>query len=70
METPGKYDFKYYAFGHQKDSPYADMFDYHIEKMRESGLLQSIKAKYQGLPQMCPNLRWGTKDNDIFKTTD
>ena len=55
--TPGKYDFKPYAIGYQKDSPYAELFNYYIDQMRENGVIESIRNKYQGLPQQCPDLR-------------
>ena len=43
--------------GYQKNSPFAEMFDYHIEKLRQTGVLDNIKTKYQGLEQKCPDLR-------------
>ena len=55
--TPGKYDFKPYAIGYQKDSPYAELFNYYIDQMRENGVIESMRNKYQGLPQQCPDLR-------------
>ena len=39
------------------------MFDYHIEKMRQSGILDTIRTKYGGLKQNCPDLRFV---DDIF----
>ena len=57
IAAPGKYDFKPFAFGYQKNSPFAEMFDYHIEKIRQTGVLDTIKTKYQGLEQKCPDLR-------------
>ena len=57
VAAPGKYDIKPYAFGYQKDSPFAEMFDYHIEKMRQTGVLDIIKSKYDGVGQRCPDLR-------------
>ena len=57
IAAPGKYDFKPYAIGYQKHSPYAEMLDYHIEKMREAGVLDNIKKKYMGFPQKCPDFR-------------
>ena len=53
--VPGKFDFKPYAIGYQKNSPYAEIFDYYIEKMRQSGLLDSIHNKNRALPQKCPD---------------
>ena len=57
IASPGKYDFKPLAFGYQKNSPFAEIFDYYIEKMRQTGHLDAIKSKYQGLEQNCPDLR-------------
>ena len=57
VAAPGKYNFKPYAIGYQKHSPYAEMLDYHIEKMREAGVLDNIKEKYMGFPQKCPDFR-------------
>ena len=55
--VPGKFDFKHFAMGYQKNSPYAEIFDYYIEKMRQSGVLDSIHNKNRGLPQKCPDFR-------------
>ena len=46
-----------YAIGYQKNSPYAEMFDYYIERMRETGVLDNIKSKYRASQQQCPDLR-------------
>ena len=54
----GKYDFKPYAIGYQKDSPYAEIFDFHIDMLRQTGMLQGIASKYRGAPQKCPDYRW------------
>ena len=56
VAAPGKYDFKPYAIGYQKHSPYAEILDYHIEAMREAGVLDNIKERYMGFPQKCPDL--------------
>ena len=57
IATPGRYDIKPFAFGYQKDSSFAEIFDYHVEKMRQSGVLDTIKTKYDALRQNCPDLR-------------
>ena len=57
LAAPGKYDFKPYAIGYQKNSPFAEILNYHIEGMRESGVLDKIKNKYRPLPQQCPDFR-------------
>ena len=56
LVIPGKYALSPYAFGYQKDSPYAEIFDYHIERMRATGVLDKIKTKYAPSPQECPDL--------------
>ena len=51
----GKYDFKPYAIGYQKDSPYREILDFHINMMRETGTLENIVSSYRGQPQECPD---------------
>ena len=34
------------------------MFDYHIEKMRQNGVIDNIQNKYKALPQECPDFRY------------
>ena len=53
------------AFGYQKDSPFAEMFNYYIERMRQTGVLDTIKNKYQRLGQNCPDLRYVI---DLYKS--
>ena len=55
MATPGKYDFKPYAFGFQKDSPFLPLFNYYLNEMKEKGSLNQIKVKYESSPQICPD---------------
>ena len=43
--------------GYQKDSPYAEMFDYHIVQMSYTGVLDYIKTKYSQLQQKCDDFR-------------
>ena len=57
IAVPGKYDFKPYAIGYQKDSPYTEMFDYYFDKMKQSGLLHQIRIKYFRSSQTCPDIR-------------
>ena len=57
MATPGKYDFKPYAYGFQKDSPFLPMFNYYINDMIEKGILKQIQAKYEAPLQICPDYR-------------
>ena len=53
----GKFDYKPYAIGYQKDSPYNEILDYHINALRETGTLQSIVSSYRGQPQECEDYR-------------
>ena len=69
LAAPGKYDFKPYAIGYQKNSPYAGMLDYHIEEMRENGVLDNIKNKYSPPPQKCPDYRLD-KFKQLFSLTN
>ena len=55
MATPGKYDFKPYAYGFQKDSPFLPLFDYYLKEMKEKGSLKQIQVKYDPSPQICPD---------------
>ena len=55
VATPGKYDFKPYAFGFQKDSPFLPLFDYYLNEMKEKGILKQIQVKYEPPPQVCPD---------------
>ena len=58
MATPAKYDFKPFAYGFQKDSPFLPMFNYYINEMKEKGSLEQIQAKYEPPKQICPDYRW------------
>jgi hypothetical protein len=55
VATPGKYDFKPYAYGFQKDSPFLPLFDYYLKEMKEKGSLKQIQVKYDPSPQICPD---------------
>ena len=57
VASSGKYGFRPTAIGYQKHSPYAEIFDYYFERMRATGILDRIKAKYSLTPQECPDLR-------------
>ena len=57
VAAPGKYDFKPYAYGVQKDWPFLAMFNYYINDMKEKGSLKQIQAKYEPPPQSCPDYR-------------
>ena len=43
LQIPSKYDFKPYAYGFQKDSPYLPLFNYYLKEMREKGRLEKIR---------------------------
>ena len=55
IAIPAKYDFKPYAYGFQKDSPYLPLFNHYLKEMREKGTLKQILNKYQAAPQVCPD---------------
>jgi hypothetical protein len=55
VAIPAKYDFKPYAFGFQKDSPYVDLFNYFLTELKEMGVYDEIATKYQQPPQFCPD---------------
>ena len=55
IATPGKYDFKPYAYGFQKDSPYLYLFNYFMNEMREKGTMGAILRKYETGTQICPD---------------
>ena len=57
VATPSKYDFKPYAYGFQKDSPFLSLFNYYINEMKEKGSLEQIQAQYEPAPQVCPDYR-------------
>ena len=54
----GKYDFKPFALGFQKDSPFLPMFNFYLNEMKEKGSLKQILAKYEPSPQICPDYKW------------
>ena len=65
MATAAKYDFKPYAYGFQKDSPFLAMFNYYINEMKEKGSLEQIQAQYEPAPQVCPDYRWKSQEGTI-----
>ena len=56
IAIPAKYDFKPYAYGFQKDSPYLPLFNHYLKEMREKGSLKQILDKFAPPPQFCPDL--------------
>ena len=52
---PAKYDFKPFAYGFQKDSPYLGLFNHFLKEMREKGVLKQILNKYETGTQVCPD---------------
>ena len=52
---PAKYDVKPYSFGFQKNSPYVGLFNFHLKKMRERGVIKETLKKITP-PQVCPDL--------------
>jgi hypothetical protein len=55
VAIPGKYDFKPFAYGFQKDSPFLPLFNYYLREMKEKGSLKKIQVKYEPSPQICPD---------------
>ena len=55
MAIPGKYDFKPFAYGFQKDSPFLPLVNYYLHEMKEKGSLKKIQVKYEPSPQICPD---------------
>ena len=55
LAIPAKYDYKPYAYGFQKDSPFLPLFNYYLKEMKEKGSLKQIQAKYDPQPQFCPD---------------
>jgi hypothetical protein len=52
---PGKYDFKPYAYGFQKDSPLLPVFNYFLKQFQERGALKKITNSYKIGKQSCPD---------------
>ena len=56
IAIPGRYDYKPYAFGFQKYSPYLPIFNYYIKAMQEKGSMDQVLEKHAPAPQICPDL--------------
>ena len=56
IAIPARYDYKPYAYGFQKDSPYLPIFNHYIKAMQEKGSLDQILEKYAPATQFCPDL--------------
>ena len=56
IAIPGKYNFKPYAYGFQKHSPYLGLFNYYLKEMREKGALKKILKKWESPGQACPDM--------------
>jgi hypothetical protein len=55
IAIPSKYDFKPYAYGFQKDSPYLGLFNHFLKEMKERGALKKVLNNYNSQPQVCPD---------------
>ena len=44
------------SFVFPKNSPYAELFDFHLEKFNEKGIITRILEKYPTIPPKCPDL--------------
>merc|ERR1719445_1176647 len=56
IAIPAKYDFKPYAYGFQKDSPFLGVFNHYLKELREKGSLKQILKKYDSGGQVCPDM--------------
>ena len=56
IAIPAKYDFKPYAYGLQKDSPFLGIFNHYLRELREKGALKQIANKYESGEQVCPDM--------------
>ena len=56
IAIPAKYDFKPYAYGLQKDSPFIGIFNHYLRELREKGALKQIANKYESGEQVCPDM--------------
>lgn len=54
--APARYDYKPYAYGFQKNSPYLGLFNHYLKEMRERGALKKILNKYESKAQNCPDM--------------
>lgn len=52
VAIPEKYDFKPYAYGFQKNSPFLGPFNYYLKQLREKGSIKKILEKYEARPQV------------------
>ena len=55
ITTPSKYNFQYFSFAFQKNSPYLSLFDKYLGELREKGTARQILSKYESGDQICPN---------------
>lgn len=55
IDIPKRYDFKPYAYGFQKYSPYLGPFNYYLRQMREKGTTKKILDEHEPQPQVCPD---------------
>ena len=58
IALPGEYDPKSLAFAYQLNSSYAWIFDYHINLIRENGVIDQASRKFKGPEQSCPDFRY------------
>ena len=55
VDIPKRYFPVQMAYTIQKDSPFRAAFTYHIKQLKESGIVDRIKARYEIKDQICPN---------------
>lgn len=56
LTVPKDYFRGTYAYAIQENSPFKDLFRYHIEILKERGALDQISDRYAPEPQVCPDL--------------
>ena len=55
LAIPSKYDISPLGLALQKNSPYLPLFNYHLNKMKQKGILEQILSKYEPPAQKCPD---------------
>ena len=57
IALPRKYEAKPYGFAFQTNSPYLQLFNYYINRLRENGILERASKAFEPEPQECPDIR-------------
>ena len=56
IDTRTKYMPVQYAYGIAKGSPFFQLFDHHIQKLKETGVFHRYAQSYGGQFQICPDI--------------